>query len=51
MAEMEDSLQAGRAPTTAALQESQRAHRTTMAAARAVQRKLDMWVKSYTGGN
>lgn len=51
MAEMEDSLQAGRAPTAAALQESQRAHRATMAAAQAVQRKLDMWVESYTGGN
>ncbi|OGE52671.1 hypothetical protein PENARI_c009G11067 [Penicillium arizonense] len=51
MAEIEDSLQAGRAPTAAALQESQRAHRATMAAAQAIQRKLDMWVESYTSGN
>jgi hypothetical protein len=51
MAEMEDSLQAGRAPTAAALQESQRTHRATMAAAQAVQRKLDMWVESYTSDN
>lgn len=51
MAEIQNSLQARRAPEAVAFQESLRSHRATMEAAQAVQRKIDIWVESWTGGN